>query len=118
MGQQLPKHLGERLSVEIQARARVQAARDAGHHALWGQLDAGICNTGGVAHSRARIEARIPRAWKADRCDYLWNIPAVTPEPGDGGERARESARDEWAGFRSADHCSRLCGIWGHGEAA
>ncbi len=65
---------------------RIQEAGDARHHALRRGVDAGICDTGGVAHSRAEFEARIPRAWGIDRCDSRRPIPVDPAEYRDGGK--------------------------------
>ena len=43
----------------IVPRAGVQATGDAGHHAVRGQLDAGVRHAGGVADSRAESKARV-----------------------------------------------------------
>src|SRR5207245_9213100 len=47
--------------------AGVQAAGDAGYYVVRRELDAGVCDAGGAADSRAGIEAGISRAGRAGR---------------------------------------------------
>src|SRR5580692_2648847 len=65
----------------------IQEARDLGHYALWGELDAGVRDAGGAADSRAGIEARVQGARWASWSNLLWNFPAAFDEPGDGRKR-------------------------------
>ncbi len=96
----------------------VQAAGNAGHYALRHKPHAGVRNAGGAADPRARVEARIPRSWWADRYDSRRRVAFAAPQPRDRGERARERARDQWAGFRNVDYCRRLRGVPGHWQTA
>src|SRR5216684_3058203 len=68
--------------------AGVQAAGNAGHHALRDQLDAGICDAGGPAHPRPGVEARVPGAGRADGRDQLRSFSAASPDSGNGGKQS------------------------------
>ena len=66
--------------------AGIQAARDAGHCVVRDQPYAGIRDAGGAAHSRAGIEAQIPRPGRDVRCGSRRRVSAGAVEPGNGGE--------------------------------
>src|SRR5271154_1042424 len=93
---------------------RFQKAGYAGHHVVRGQLDAGIRYPGGVADSRAGIEARVQSAWRLGGRDYGWRLSVRFIVPGVGGERARDDFGNEWVGLRSDDHAGWLRRILGY----
>ena len=45
----------------------IREAGYAGHYVVRSQLDAGVCDAGGSAHSRAGVEARVPGTRRAGR---------------------------------------------------
>ena len=66
--------------------ARVQEADNGGYHALRRELDAGVRDPGGVAHSRTGVEAWILRPGRDGRCDSRRRVPVGAPHPGDSGK--------------------------------
>src|SRR6267143_4288439 len=94
--------------------AGVQAADNAGHYVVRRQLDAGVCDPGGAADTRAGIEAGISRAGGTGGRNHLRDLSAAVAGPGDRGARSGTGAGDERTGVRSADCRGWSPGLLGH----